>query len=65
MIIGDHKGKSVIEAKEAIKAQLIGSGDAVRYAEPASKVMSRSGDECVVALVDQWYIDYGMYSCVF
>ena len=23
------------------------------------KVVSRSGDECVVALCDQWYLDYG------
>jgi leucyl-tRNA synthetase len=21
--------------------------------------MSRSGDECIVALCDQWYLDYG------
>ncbi|KAF9605934.1 hypothetical protein IFM89_021082 [Coptis chinensis] len=27
--------------------------------EPEKKVMSRSGDECVVALTDQWYIRYG------
>lgn len=59
MIIGEYKGKSVIEAKEAIKKQLLASGQAVLYAEPAGKVVSRSGDECVVALVDQWYIDYG------
>jgi leucyl-tRNA synthetase len=29
------------------------------YSEPEKKVMSRSGDECVVALTDQWYITYG------
>ncbi|KAK4833288.1 hypothetical protein QYF36_002098 [Acer negundo] len=29
------------------------------YSEPEKKVMSRSGDECVVALTDQWYIIYG------
>ncbi len=27
--------------------------------EPEKKVMSRSGDECVVALTDQWYLVYG------
>nr|CAD1818243.1 unnamed protein product [Ananas comosus var. bracteatus] len=32
---------------------------AVLYSEPEKKVMSRSGDECVVALTDQWYITYG------
>ncbi|KAG8215233.1 hypothetical protein J3R82DRAFT_8779 [Butyriboletus roseoflavus] len=34
-------------------------GLAVAYAEPESLVVSRSADECVVALMDQWYIDYG------
>ncbi len=29
------------------------------YNEPESLVISRSGDECVVALCDQWYLDYG------
>ena len=28
--------------------------DAVMYQEPESQVVSRSGDECVVALCDQW-----------
>jgi leucyl-tRNA synthetase len=27
--------------------------------EPEKQVMSRSGDECVVALCDQWYLDCG------
>nr|XP_045727393.1 leucine--tRNA ligase, cytoplasmic-like [Mirounga angustirostris] len=27
--------------------------------EPEKQVMSRSSDECVVALCDQWYLDYG------
>jgi leucyl-tRNA synthetase len=35
------------------------SGDALSYYEPESTVMSRSGDECVVALTDQWYLAYG------
>ena len=29
------------------------------YSEPERVVMSRSGDECVVALTDQWYLEYG------
>ncbi|KAK9123081.1 hypothetical protein Sjap_012683 [Stephania japonica] len=33
--------------------------EAVMYSVPEKKVMSRSGDECVVALTDQWYITYG------
>ncbi|PSS36360.1 Leucine--tRNA ligase [Actinidia chinensis var. chinensis] len=34
-------------------------GDNLLRSEPEKKVMSRSGDECVVALTDQWYITYG------
>ncbi|KAI5187294.1 leucyl-tRNA synthetase [Nematocida homosporus] len=29
------------------------------YFEPGARVVSRSGAVCVVALVDQWYIEYG------
>ena len=29
------------------------------YYEPESKVISRSGDICIVSLSDQWFIDYG------
>jgi leucyl-tRNA synthetase len=32
---------------------------AVVYSEPAETVISRSGDKCVCALTDQWYIAYG------
>lgn len=28
------------------------------YYEPSGQVIGRSGDNCVVALVDQWFIDY-------
>jgi len=30
----------------------------VKYMEPEKQVMSRSGDECVVALCDQWWVPY-------
>lgn len=33
--------------------------DMIPYYEPESQVISRFGDECVVALTDQWYINYG------
>merc|ERR1711892_234546 len=29
------------------------------YKEPEKMVVSRSGEECVVSLCDQWYLDYG------
>ncbi|KAJ2741067.1 cytosolic leucyl tRNA synthetase [Coemansia sp. BCRC 34301] len=59
MSIGDFKGLPVAVAKQMVRTQLKDRGDAVYYAEPEGLVMSRSGDECVVALCDQWYIDYG------
>ena len=31
----------------------------LRYLEPQSHVLSRTGDNCVVALTDQYYINYG------
>lgn len=59
MIIGDYKGKSVQEAKPLIRQQLVDAGEAIAYWEPEGLVMSRSGDECVVCLTDQWYLNYG------
>ena len=59
MAIGDHKGLSVQEAKPKVKDWMLATGQAYAYAEPEKEVMSRSGNECVVALTDQWYIKYG------
>ncbi|KAJ0987203.1 hypothetical protein J5N97_005559 [Dioscorea zingiberensis] len=59
MLVGEFKGKKVQEAKPLIRNVLLETGQAVMYSEPERKVMSRSGDECVVALTDQWYITYG------
>ncbi|CAL4891632.1 unnamed protein product [Urochloa decumbens] len=59
MIVGEFSGRKVQEAKLLIKSKLLEEGTAVLYSEPEKVVMSRSGDECVVALTDQWYITYG------
>ena len=45
--------------KNIIKGELVAAGDAIIYSEPERPIMSRSGDECVVALTDQWYLVYG------
>ena len=58
MTVGDHKGKSVQDAKPLIRQQLISAGECVVYQEPEKTVISRSGEECVVSLCDQWYLDY-------
>jgi leucyl-tRNA synthetase len=59
MLIGPYKGMKVCDAKPLEKADMIQQGDAFTYHEPEKLVMSRSGDECVVALMDQWFLEYG------
>lgn len=59
MIYGKYKGEKVEVAKNKVKKDLIAAGEAFVYNEPESPVMSRSGDECIVSLEDQWYVDYG------
>jgi len=59
MLIGEHKGLSVQDAKPLIKKQLIDAGLAFNYGEPDGQVISRSSDECVAAYLDQWYFNYG------
>ncbi|EJU03238.1 leucine-tRNA ligase [Dacryopinax primogenitus] len=59
MLVGEFKGEPVQEAKGKVREKMIEASLAFAYAEPEGLIISRSADECVVALVDQWYIDYG------
>ncbi|KAH0571431.1 Leucyl-tRNA synthetase [Spironucleus salmonicida] len=59
MIAGPFSGKKVQDCKILCRDLLIKEGLAYLYAEPESIIMSRSGCECVVALTEQWYLDYG------
>jgi leucyl-tRNA synthetase len=59
MTVGPYKGEKVSVAKPIIKQEMIDAGMACLYFEPESKVVSRTGDECVVAATDQWYLAYG------
>lgn len=59
MIYGKYKGEKVETAKNKVRNDLIANNEAFVYNEPESVVISRSGDECVVSLEDQWFIDYG------
>ena len=54
MLVPAHKGKKVQDVKKPIQKELVAAGEAVIYQEPEKLVVSRSGDECVVALCDQW-----------
>ncbi|KAJ6696521.1 hypothetical protein OIU74_015432 [Salix koriyanagi] len=58
MLVGEYAGMKVQEAKPLLRTKLIQTGEAVIYSEPEKRVVSRSGDECVVALTDQWYLTY-------
>ncbi len=59
LVAGPRAGERVATAKPLIRAEMLAAGEAVAYSEPERAVTSRSGDECVVALTDQWYITYG------
>ncbi|QPG75391.1 cytosolic leucyl tRNA synthetase [Brettanomyces nanus] len=59
LLKGKYVGEKVEVAKPKVKNDLVAANEAVVYSEPESAVMSRSGDECIVSLEDQWYLDYG------
>eukprot|EP00397_Hematodinium_sp_SG-2012_P001883 GEMP01001888.1.p1 GENE.GEMP01001888.1~~GEMP01001888.1.p1 ORF type:complete len:1099 (+),score=280.74 GEMP01001888.1:206-3502(+) len=59
LTIGPHAGTPVKDAKTKVRDDMIQQNQAFVYYEPESEIMSRSGEECVVALCDQWYITYG------
>ena len=56
LITGVCKGEKVQNAKKEIQKLMLEKGEAVLYQEPERTVISRSGDKCVVALCDQWYV---------
>ncbi|EGI71121.1 PREDICTED: leucine--tRNA ligase, cytoplasmic [Acromyrmex echinatior] len=59
LLLGPHKGKKIQDIKKLIQKEIIDNGEAVIYYEPEKTIISRSNDECVVALCNQWYLDYG------
>jgi len=59
MTTGPFSGQKVSDAKVAMAKMMVEKAEALTYYEPMKQVMSRSGDECVVALTDQWFLRYG------
>lgn len=63
VIKGDH-----VECQEAAdimntrneQMTVVESENFVKIFEPEGEIISRSGGRCVVSLMDQWYIDYGL-----
>lgn len=59
MLVGEYRGMKVQDVKKLIQSKMVDEGTALVYMEPEKRVLSRSADDCVVALCDQWYLDYG------
>ncbi|KAG0159749.1 hypothetical protein PDIDSM_7273 [Penicillium digitatum] len=59
MLVGKYKGEAVSDAKDKVRKDLYDSGEASPFADPMGKVVSRSGDDCVVAYLGQWFLNYG------
>ncbi|KAH0629739.1 hypothetical protein JD844_012055 [Phrynosoma platyrhinos] len=59
MLVDGFKGQKVQDVKKLIQRKMVDNDEAMIYMEPEKQVISRSADECVVALCDQWYLDYG------
>jgi len=59
MLVEEFKGQKVQDVKKTVQAKMLAEGEAMMYMEPEKTVISRSGDECIVAKCDQWYLDYG------
>lgn len=59
MLVGEFKGKKVQDVKKDLQNQMVAAKEACIYYEPEKTIISRSGDQCVVALCNQWYINYG------
>ncbi|POI26689.1 hypothetical protein CIB84_009561, partial [Bambusicola thoracicus] len=59
MLVDGFKGQKVQDVKKRIQKMMVDNDEAMIYMEPEKQVLSRSADECVVALCDQWYLDYG------
>lgn len=52
MLIGIGQNMKVQAAKPIVRKQLIDNNECAIYYEPENEVISRTGDECVVALCD-------------
>ena len=58
MSVPEYRGMPVREAREVVRKRLIDGDMAVDYYEPEHEVVSRTGDRCVAALTNQWYLNY-------
>lgn len=59
LLVGEFAGKKVQDVKKDLRQLLTDKNEADLYFEPEKTIISRSGDVCVVALCNQWYLNYG------
>lgn len=59
MLVGVAQGETVEKAKPKVKQHLFDENLAVPYYEPEGEVVSRTGDNCIVASCYQWFLKYG------
>ncbi|EDW87550.1 leucine--tRNA ligase, cytoplasmic [Drosophila yakuba] len=59
MLVGEFAGRKIQDVKKDLQKRLVDANEADVYYEPEKTIMSRSADECVVALCNQWYLNYG------
>jgi leucyl-tRNA synthetase len=59
MLVGETEGMKVQDAKPIVRKYMIDNNMASPYYEPENEVVSRTGDSCIVALCDQWFLTYG------
>ncbi|XP_034473062.1 leucine--tRNA ligase, cytoplasmic [Drosophila innubila] len=59
MLVGEFAGRKIQDIKKDLQQRLTDAKEADIYYEPEKTIISRSADECVVALCNQWYLNYG------
>ncbi|XP_067623331.1 leucine--tRNA ligase, cytoplasmic [Eurosta solidaginis] len=59
LLVGEFAGRKVQDIKKDLQKKLVAANEADIYYEPEKAIVSRSGDQCVVALCNQWYLNYG------
>ena len=59
MLVGIAEGDTVEKAKPKVKQHLYDLNLALPYYEPEGEVVSRTGDQCIVASCYQWFLKYG------
>ncbi|KAM7535050.1 hypothetical protein Aperf_G00000104543 [Anoplocephala perfoliata] len=59
MLVGKYAGQKLQNVKKIIQQDLVNSNEALIYYEPEKPVVTRSGDDAVVSLCNQWFLDYG------